>query len=134
MLTLQATPTLWDQALSQSKYNGINLDLGHYTAGTNSSPIPFLKKNHGRITSMHMKDRKYEIHGGENMPWGQGDTPIKEALQLMKQEHYLFPADHRAGVQNSGGIERDGGDAEVHPILQGRSGIVGAQTAVAAGH
>ncbi len=88
----QATPTLWDEALAQSKYNAINLDLGHYTAGTNESPIPFLKKNHARIVSMHMKDRKYEKNGGDNMPWGQGDTPVKEALQLMKAEKYKFPA------------------------------------------
>ena len=88
----QATPTLWDEALSQSKYNAINLDLGHYTAGTNESPISFLKKNHARIVSMHMKDRKYETHGGDNLPWGQGETPIKEALQLMKAEKYKFPA------------------------------------------
>ncbi len=88
----QATPTIWDEALSQSKYNAINLDLGHYTAGTSESPIPFLKKNHDRIVSMHMKDRKYETHGGDNLPWGQGDTPIKEALQLMKAEKYKFPA------------------------------------------
>ena len=26
------------------------------------------------------------------MPWGQGDTPIKEVLQMMKQEKYTFPA------------------------------------------
>ena len=88
----QATPTLWDEALSQSPYNAINLDLGHYTAGTSESPIPFLKKNHDRIVSMHLKDRKYETHGGDNLPWGQGDTPIKEALQLMKKEKYKFPA------------------------------------------
>jgi sugar phosphate isomerase/epimerase len=88
----QATPDLWDRALEQSRYNGINLDLGHYTAGTNASPIPFLKKNHGRITSMHLKDRKYESHGGANLPWGTGDTPIREALQLMKKEKYTFPA------------------------------------------
>jgi sugar phosphate isomerase/epimerase len=88
----QATPTLWDEALSQSKYNAINLDLGHYTAGTNDSPIPFLKKNHARIISMHMKDRKYEKNGGDNLPWGTGDTPIREALQLMKKEKYKFPA------------------------------------------
>jgi sugar phosphate isomerase/epimerase len=88
----QATPTIWDEALSQSKYNAINLDLGHYAAGTSESPIPFLKKNHDRIVSMHMKDRKYETHGGDNLPWGQGDTPIKEALQLMKAEKYKFPA------------------------------------------
>jgi len=87
---LQATPTLWDTALGQSEYNAINLDIGHYTAGTSSSPIPFIEKNHARIMSMHLKDRKY--HDGPNAPWGQGDTPIAEALQLMKKNKYKFPA------------------------------------------
>jgi sugar phosphate isomerase/epimerase len=87
---LQATPTLWDTALSQSEYNAINLDIGHYTAGTSSSPVPFILKNHARIMSMHMKDRKY--HDGPNQPWGQGDTPIAEVLQLLKKNKYKFPA------------------------------------------
>jgi sugar phosphate isomerase/epimerase len=86
----QATPTLWDSALSQSKYNGINLDIGHYVAGTSSSPVPFIEKYHDRITSMHIKDRKFK--DGPNQPWGQGDTPIKEVLQLLKNNHYKFPA------------------------------------------
>ena len=86
----QATPTLWDAALAQSKYNGINLDIGHYVAGTSSSPVPFIEKYHDRITSMHIKDRKF--HDGPNQPWGQGDTPIKEVLQLLKNSHYKFPA------------------------------------------
>jgi len=86
----QATPTLWDMALSQSKHNGINLDIGHYVAGTSSSPIDFIQKNHKRILSMHLKDRKF--HNGPNMPWGQGDTPIKDVLALMKKEGYKFPA------------------------------------------
>jgi len=86
----QATPTLWDTALSQSPYNCINLDIGHYVAGTSSSPIPFIEKYHDRITSLHIKDRKY--NNGPNMPWGQGDTPIKEVLQLIKKRHYKFPA------------------------------------------
>jgi sugar phosphate isomerase/epimerase len=85
----QATPTLWDTALSQSKYNCINLDIGHYTSGTSSSPIPFIEKNHERIVSMHLKDRKF--HDGPNMPWGEGDTPIKEVLQLVKKNKYKFP-------------------------------------------
>ena len=87
---LQATFTLWDEALAQSKHNGINLDIGHYVAGTSQSPIPLIEKHHGRITSIHLKDRKKDR--GENMPWGQGDTPIKEVLQLMKRERYTFPA------------------------------------------
>ena len=86
----QATPTAWDEAMSQSKYNGINLDAGHYTAGTSASPIPLIRQHHGRITSMHLKDRKKAE--GPNMPWGQGDTPLAEILQLMKKEQYKFPA------------------------------------------
>ncbi len=87
---LQATPTLWDNALNQSKYNAINLDIGHYTAGTSSSPVDFILKNHERIMSMHLKDRKY--HDGPNMPWGQGDTPIAEVLKLMQKNKYKMPA------------------------------------------
>ncbi len=86
----QATPTLWDTALNQSDHNGINLDIGHYVAGTSGSPIDFIKKNHKRILSMHIKDRKF--HNGPNMPWGEGDTPIKDVLTLMKTEKYKFPA------------------------------------------
>jgi len=86
----QATPTLWDKALSQSKYNAINLDIGHYAAGTSSSPVDFILKNHERIMSLHIKDRKY--HDGPNMPWGEGDTPIKEVLTMLKKNRYKFPA------------------------------------------
>jgi len=86
----QATPTLWDAALAQSKYNGINLDIGHYASGTSSSPVPFIEKYHNRITSMHIKDRKF--NNGPNAPWGTGDTPIKDVLALMKKTKYKFPA------------------------------------------
>jgi sugar phosphate isomerase/epimerase len=89
---LQALPTTWDEAMAQSAYNGINLDIGHYTAAGNHDALAFIRKNHARITSIHLKDRKFKENGGANMPWGQGDTPIKEALQLMKQEGYRFPA------------------------------------------
>jgi sugar phosphate isomerase/epimerase len=87
----QATPTTWDEAMRQSKWNGINLDIGHYTAAGNKDAIDFIRKNHERITSMHLKDRKYPENGGSNMVWGQGDTPIKQALQLVKKEGYKFP-------------------------------------------
>jgi sugar phosphate isomerase/epimerase len=41
---------------------------------------------------MHLKDKKYGTNGGANLPWGQGDTPLVEILQLMKKEKYQFPA------------------------------------------
>lgn len=87
---MQGSLTAFDEALSQSKYNGINVDIGHYMAGTSESVIPLIRKHHARFTSIHLKDRKKA--GGPNMPWGQGDTPIAEVLQLMKAERYRFPA------------------------------------------
>ena len=45
-----------------------------------------------RIYSMHVKDRKSKANGGENMPWGEGDTPITQALQLLKKNKLKFPA------------------------------------------
>ena len=82
----------WDVALSQSKYNGINFDVGHFAAATSQSPVPFLEKHHDRITCLHIKDRKFGVNGGQNVPWGQGDTPLKEILTVMKREKYGFPA------------------------------------------
>jgi sugar phosphate isomerase/epimerase len=88
----QATITAWDAVLEQSTGNAINLDCGHYVAGTSESPIPVIRKHSGRIASMHLKDRMKASNGAANLPWGQGETPIKEILMLMRQEKYNFPA------------------------------------------
>ena len=87
---LQQTPTCWDEALSQSKYNAMNTDIGHYTAA-GYDPIPLLKEKHKNITSIHLKDRQNKENGQKNLPWGEGDTPIVQALQLMRNEKYKFP-------------------------------------------
>ncbi len=78
----------WDMAVQLSKYNALNLDVGHYVAGTNQSPIPLIEKYHDRILNLHLKDRK--MNEGDNMPWGEGDTPLKEILQLMRDNKYRF--------------------------------------------
>ena len=88
----QQTPTLWDTALEQSKYNAMNLDLGHYVAAGNSDPIQLIMNKHEHIASMHIKDRQKPKNGKGNLPWGDGDTPIVEVLQLMRDEQYKFPA------------------------------------------
>ena len=88
----QQTPTLWDTALKQSPYNAMNLDLGHYVAAGNADPLGIIRQKHDRIMSMHLKDRQTPAHGKGNLPWGQGDTPIVDALQLMKKNGYGFPA------------------------------------------
>lgn len=80
-----------DPLLEYGQFVGFNLDVGHYFAGTKGlSPIPVMEKYHHRIVSLHLKDRTAD---GGNLPWGQGQTPIKEILQLMKKEKWTFPAD-----------------------------------------
>ncbi len=87
----QQTPTWWDVALGQSKYNAMNLDMGHYVAA-GFDPLPIIVEKSAHIVSMHTKDRKTKANGGANMPWGEGDTPIIAALQLMRKNKYKFPA------------------------------------------
>ena len=87
----QGTPTLWDTAISQSDFNRLNIDLGHYTASETGDPLEIFKDKHNKIVSMHLKDRKRLSRGGDNLVWGQGDTPIKEAVKIYKEEGYDFP-------------------------------------------
>ena len=88
----QLKPDTYDGTmLSYGKYLGINLDIGHYVAGTNRSPIPLIEKHRERILSLHIKDRK--VNNGPNMPFGQGDTPVALVLQYMKRHQLTFPAD-----------------------------------------
>ena len=88
----QLTPTTYDgDILSHGKYLGINLDIGHYVAGTNHSPIPLIEKYCDRILSLHIKDRK--VNNGPNMPLGEGDTPVALVLQHMKRNKLTFTAD-----------------------------------------
>lgn len=88
---LQQTYTVWDEALSQSKYNALNFDIGHYVAAGHD-PFRLLRDKHRDIVSMHMKDRQSDKNGQANLPWGQGDTPLAEVLQLMRDQKYKFPA------------------------------------------
>jgi sugar phosphate isomerase/epimerase len=89
----QVNSSSWEAPLSHGEYLGINLDVGHYVAGTSESPIPIIEKygDAGRILSMHFKDRR--VNNGPNVPLGEGDTPLALILQLMKRNKYTFPAD-----------------------------------------
>jgi sugar phosphate isomerase/epimerase len=80
----------WEQAFSYAKYNGANVDIGHFFTANGFSPAEWIKKNHTRVTHVHIKDRK--ANNGPNVPFGQGDTPIKEILTMMKREKYKFQA------------------------------------------
>ena len=80
----------WEQAFWYSKYNGANVDIGHFFASNGFSPAEWIRENHTRITHVHLKDRK--ANNGPGMAWGQGDTPLKEVLLMMRREKYKFQA------------------------------------------
>jgi len=83
-------PASWEKAMSYSPYNGINLDLGHFVAANNVSPIPFLTKYHDRVTHIHVKDRK--MHDGPPVAFGDGDVPLHQILRLIEKEKWPFQA------------------------------------------
>jgi len=85
-----ATPESFAAAMKMSKFFKINLDIGHFTAA-NYDPVAFIKEHHADITNLHLKDRKK--NQGDNVPWGQGETPIREVLQLLKRERWPIPVD-----------------------------------------
>jgi sugar phosphate isomerase/epimerase len=84
-----ATPDNFAEAMKGAKNIAINLDIGHFWAA-GFDPVAFLKEHHKDIVALHIKDRKR--NQGPNMPFGEGDTPIKEVLQVLKQNHYKIPA------------------------------------------
>lgn len=88
----QQTPTFWDTALEQSKYNAMNLDIGHYVAAGQPDLLELIRAKNKRISSMHIKDRQTPANGKANLPWGEGDTPLLPVLQLMRDNNYTFPA------------------------------------------
>ena len=65
----------------------INFDAGHYYGATGLNPADYITKYHDRIFSIHLKDKT----GPETDPpntnqvWGQGETPLKDILLLMKK-------------------------------------------------
>jgi sugar phosphate isomerase/epimerase len=84
-----ATPESFAKAMKMSRFFKINLDIGHFTAA-NYDAVAFMKEQHANITNIHLKDRKK--NQGDNVPWGEGDTPIHEVLQLLKKERWPIRA------------------------------------------
>jgi sugar phosphate isomerase/epimerase len=84
-----ASPESFAEALKMSKYFKVNLDIGHFTAA-NFDAVQYLREHHADITNLHLKDRKR--NQGDNVPWGTGDTPIREVLQVLKKERWPIRA------------------------------------------
>ena len=84
-----ARPESFEAAMKEARWIGVNLDIGHFIAA-GYDPVAFLNKYHERVVTLHIKDRTKGQ--GPNVPWGQGDTPVAEVLQILKKTQWKIPA------------------------------------------
>jgi sugar phosphate isomerase/epimerase len=85
-----AKPESFLKALAMSPQFRVNLDIGHFVAA-GYDPIPFIDAHHEKITILHLKDRK-KGDPIANLPWGQGDTPIKQVLKHLRDRRWPIKA------------------------------------------
>ena len=79
-----------DKLLAYSPANRLNLDAGHYFGATGLHPNNIIEKYHHLIPMIHMKDKTGPKSNppATNMPFGKGETPIKDILLLIKKEKW----------------------------------------------
>jgi sugar phosphate isomerase/epimerase len=99
-----SSPETFARAMAgSSEFLCVNLDIGHFTAA-GFDAVDYLTRHHDRIVTLHIKDRKRNTpgHEGANVPFGQGDTPIKAVLGLLRERRWAIPANieyEYAGVE-----------------------------------
>ena len=76
-------------ALSTSPYFKINVEVGGVTAG-GPDPLASIRDRHTAIASLYLKDCR--ASGGGADSWGDGETPIRRALQLVQRERWPIRA------------------------------------------
>lgn len=84
----QGTAALYEEIFTEATYNGANIDIGHWTATHDESPLPFIAKHADRIPHIHVKDRQFGKNGGQNLPFGAGDTPVRQTLQAIRDNRW----------------------------------------------
>ena len=75
------SPETFQKALDRSLWFKVNLDIGHFSAA-GFDPVAYIDEHHARTTHLHLKDR--QKNDGANKPFGEGDTPITDALRLIR--------------------------------------------------
>jgi len=75
-----------DRAPELSPYFKTSLDIG---SSGNHDAVAFVREHHRDIANLHLTDRRSH---GENAPWGDGNAPIREVLQLLKRERWPMRA------------------------------------------
>jgi len=85
----------FEEFLEYSPSNMLNLDVGHYFGATGKHPNEIIEKLHDRIFSIHLKDKtgKDSEPANTNMAWGEGETPLADVLNLIKENKWPIYCD-----------------------------------------
>lgn len=85
----------FEDYLAYSPNNMLNLDVGHYFGATGKHPNELIEKLHERIYSIHLKDKtgKDADPADTNAPWGEGDTPMNDILNLIQDNQWEIYCD-----------------------------------------
>ncbi len=85
----------FEEFLEYSPNNMMNFDVGHYFGATGKHPNEIIEKLHDRIFSIHLKDKtgKDSEPANTNMPWGEGETPLADILNLIKEKQWPIYCD-----------------------------------------
>lgn len=83
-----ARPEDFREAMRGTTHIRINLDIGHFVAA-GYDPVKFIANHHRHIVHLDIKDRNQQK---DNVRFGEGATPIREVLLLLKTRRYAIPA------------------------------------------
>jgi sugar phosphate isomerase/epimerase len=85
----------FDDFLGYSPNNMLNFDVGHYFGATGQHPNGVIERLHDRIFSLHIKDKtgNNSEPANKNLPWGEGETPLAEILNLIQKNNWKIYCD-----------------------------------------
>jgi len=79
-----------ERVLGIGESAGVGIDIGVWEAAGNGSPLAFLEKHSGRITHVHLTDRR--TSDWSHAQFGSGDAPIRDVLRAIRDHHWAVPA------------------------------------------
>ena len=85
----------FEKVLAHGSRLMLNLDVGHYYGVTGKNPCDVIRQLHNRIASIHLKDKSgpNATPPNANLPFGEGQTPVKEMLLLIQKEKWPITCD-----------------------------------------
>ena len=81
---VMAKPADFEEAFGYSRNFGSSIDVGDATGG-GWDALKFVEDTHQRVFGLNLKDR---TKANVSMPWGDGDTHIRDILQRVRDKKY----------------------------------------------